>query len=127
MGHGSTFDGGDDFVIPARAKNASGAVGSRALVPAKAQQTQYPGLGDLAGAERHPDPGVPCQVPVRSVPIQTLAYGSVEYTLAYDQVFNEPGSPWLKMFDEAVYSNNVPQCLKIGQSGIQSTLNSVTS
>jgi hypothetical protein len=31
------------------------------------------------------------------------------------------------MFDEAVYSDNVSQALKIGQSGIQATLNSVTS
>jgi hypothetical protein len=31
------------------------------------------------------------------------------------------------MFDEAVYSDNVSQALVIGQSGIQATLNSVTS
>jgi hypothetical protein len=42
-------------------------------------------------------------------------------------VFNEPASPWLKMFDEAVYSDNVSNALSIGQSGIQATLNSVTS
>ena len=37
-------------------------------------------------------------------------------------MFNNPGSPWLKMFDEAVYKDNVNQGLKIGQSGIQHTL-----
>ena len=54
--------------------------------------------------------------------LNTLKYGSVEYTLAYNAVFNNPGAPWLKMFDEAVYGDNVNQGLKVGQSGIQSTL-----
>ena len=39
--------------------------------------------------------------------LKALAKGSVEYTLAYDAVYNEPGSPWFKMFEEAVYSGNV--------------------
>ena len=39
--------------------------------------------------------------------LKALAKGSVEFTLAYDAVFNEPGSPWFKMFEEAVYSGNV--------------------
>jgi hypothetical protein len=60
--------------------------------------------------------------PYDAVALNTLKYGSVEYTLAYNAIFNNPGSPWLKMFDEAVYSDNVNQALQIGQSGIQQTL-----
>jgi multiple sugar transport system substrate-binding protein len=126
-GHGSTFDGGDDFVIPAGAKNASGAWEVAQWFLAKAQQTQYPGLGDSPVRNDIVTPAFLAKYPYEKVPIQTLKYGSVEYTLAYDQVFNEPGSPWLKMFDEAVYSGNVAQGIKVGQSGIQSTLDSVTS
>ena len=40
-GHGSTFDGGDDFVIPQGAKNASGAWEVVQWFLAKAQQLQY--------------------------------------------------------------------------------------
>jgi multiple sugar transport system substrate-binding protein len=72
-------------------------------------------------------PSFEAKYPYDAVALNTLKYGSVEYTLAYDQVFNEPASPWLKMFDEAVYSDNVSNALSIGQSGIQATLNSVTS
>jgi hypothetical protein len=65
--------------------------------------------------------------PYDAVALNTLHYGSVEYTLAYNAVFNNPGSPWLKMFDEAVYSDNVSQALQIGQSGIQQTLDQADS
>ena len=41
----STFDGGDDFVIPAGAKNPSGAWEFIQWVLQKSQQVQYPGLG----------------------------------------------------------------------------------
>jgi len=126
-GPGSTFDGGDDFVIPAKAKNPSGAWEVVQWFLAKAQQEQYPGLGDSPVRNDILTPSFLAKYPYDAVPIRTLSHGSVEYTLAYDQVFNEPASPWLKMFDEAVYSGNVPQAIKIGQSGIQSTLDSVTS
>jgi len=61
------------------------------------------------------------------VALKALAKGSVEYTLAYDAVFNEPGSPWFKMFEEAVYSGKVSSGLQQGQSGVQSTLDTVKS
>jgi multiple sugar transport system substrate-binding protein len=126
-GPGSTFDGGDDFVIPAKAKNPSGAWEVVQWFLQKAQQEQYPGLGDSPVRSDILTKAFLAKYPYEAVPIGTLPHGSVEYTLAYDQVFNEPASPWLKMFDEAVYSDNVSQALTIGQSGIQSTLNSVTS
>ncbi|HEY2578166.1 MAG TPA: hypothetical protein VGI74_17830, partial [Streptosporangiaceae bacterium] len=65
--------------------------------------------------------------PYDVVALKALAKGSVEYTLAYDAVFNEPGSPWFKMFSEAVYSGNVSTAIQQGQPGIQATLSSVKS
>lgn len=126
-GHGSTFDGGDDFVIPAGAKNPSGAWEVVQWFLAKSQQLQYAANGGSPVRSDIVTPSFEKKYPYDAVALNTLKYGSVEYTLAYDQVFNEPASPWLKMFDEAVYSDNVPQSLTIGQSGIQATLNSVTS
>ncbi|MGD0344968.1 MAG: extracellular solute-binding protein [Acidimicrobiales bacterium] len=126
-GHGSTFDGGDDFVIPAGAKNPSGAWEVVQWFLAKAQQLQYAPNGESPVRTDIVTPSFEAKYPYDAVALNTLKYGSVEYTLAYDQVFNEPASPWLKMFDEAVYSDNVSNALSIGQSGIQATLNSVTS
>ncbi len=61
----STFDGGDDFVIPAGAPNASGAWEfiKWALEPGAAGRVS--GRGRHASPHGHPDPGVHGQVPVR--------------------------------------------------------------
>jgi len=72
-------------------------------------------------------PAFTAKFPYDAVALKALAKGSVEFTLAYDAVFNEPGSPWFKMFEEAVYSGNVKTALQQGQTGIQSTLDSVKS
>jgi len=123
----STFDGGDDFVIPAGASNPSGAWEFIKWALEPAQQAQYPSLGDTPVRTDILTPSFAAKNPYDAVALKALAKGSVEYTLAYDAVYNEPGSPWFKMFEEAVYSGNVSAGLQQGQSGIQSTLDSVKS
>lgn len=123
----STFDGGDDFVIPAGAPNASGAWEFIQWVLQPAQQVQYPSLGDTPIRTDILTPAFAAKNPYDAVALKALAKGSVEYTLAYDAVFNEPGSPWFKMFEDAVYNGNLSAGLAEGQSGIQNTLQSVTS
>lgn len=126
-GHGSTFDGGDDFVIPEGAKNPSGAWEVVKWFLSKGVQAQYAADGESPVLTNIVTPAFEKKYPYDAVALNTLKYGSVEYTLAYNAVFNNPGSPWLQMFDEAVYHDNVNQALKIGQSGIQATLNSADS
>ena len=123
----STFDGGDDFVIPAGAKNASGAWEFIKWALEPAQQEQYPAEGDTPVRTDILTPAFQAKYPYDAVALKALAKGSVEFTLAYDAVFNEPGSPWFKMFEEAVYNGNVAGALQSGQSGIQSTLQTVKS
>jgi len=123
----STFDGGDDFVIPAGAKNASGAWEFIQWALQPAQQSKYPAQGDTPVRTDVLTPAFAAKYPYDAVALKALAKGSVEFTLAYDAVFNEPGSPWFKMFEEAVYSGNVKTGIQEGQSGIQSTLDSVKS
>jgi len=123
----STFDGGDDFVIPAGASNPSGAWEFIKWVLEPAQQQQYPSLGDTPVRSDILTPAFAAKNPYDAVALKALAKGSVEYTLAYDAVYNEPGSPWFKMFEDAVYSGNLSAGLQEGQSGIQSTLDSVKS
>ncbi len=121
----STFDGGDDFVIPAGAPNASGAWEFIKWALEPAQQQKYPSEGMTPIRSDILTPAFASANPYDAVALRALAKGSVEYSLAYDAVFNEPGSPWFKMFEEAVYNGNVSGALSSGQSGIQSTLASV--
>jgi multiple sugar transport system substrate-binding protein len=121
----STFDGGDDFVIPAGAPNASGAWEFIKWALEPAQQQKYPSEGMTPIRSDVLTPAFATTNPYDAIALRALAKGSVEYTLAYDAVFNEPGSPWFKMFEEAVYNGNVSGALQTGQSGIQSTLASV--
>ncbi|HUC24964.1 MAG TPA: sugar ABC transporter substrate-binding protein [Streptosporangiaceae bacterium] len=121
----STFDGGDDFVIPKGAANPSGAWEFIKWALEPAQQVQYPALGDTPVRTDILTPAFKAKYPYDAVALEALAKGSVEYTLAYDAVFNEPGSPWFKMFETAVYDHNLSGGISEGQSGIQSTLQSV--
>jgi multiple sugar transport system substrate-binding protein len=123
----STFDGGDDFVIPAGASNPSGAWEFIKWALEPAQQVMYPSLGDTPVRTDILTPTFAAKNPYDAIALKALAKGSVEYTLAYDAVYNEPGSPWFKMFEDAVYQGNMKEALSEGQSGIQSTLDSVKS
>jgi multiple sugar transport system substrate-binding protein len=121
----STFDGGDDFVIPAGAANPSGAWEFIKWALDSQQQVKYPSEGMTPIRSDVLTPSFAATNPYDAVALQALAKGSVEYTLAYDAVFNEPGSPWFKMFEEAVYSGNVNAGIQQGQTGVQSTLDTV--
>jgi multiple sugar transport system substrate-binding protein len=123
----STFDGGDDFVIPAGAPNASGAWEFIKWALESQQQDKYPSEGMTPIRSDVLTPSFAAANPYDAVALKALAKGSVEYTLAYDAVYNEPGSPWFKMFEEAVYSGNVNTGIQQGQTGIQSTLDTVKS
>jgi multiple sugar transport system substrate-binding protein len=124
-GNYSTFDGGDDFVIPAGAPNASGAWEFIKWALEPQQQGKYPSEGMTPIRTDVLTPAFAKTNPYDAIALKALAKGSVEYTLAYDAVFNEPGSPWFKMFEEAVYNGNVSGAISSGQTNIQSTVTSV--
>jgi multiple sugar transport system substrate-binding protein len=123
----ATFDGGDDFVIPKGASNPSGAWEFAQWVLQEEQQAQYPSLGMTPVRSDVLTPAFQAKNAYDAVALKALAHGSVEYTLAYNAVFNAPGSPWFKMFEAAVYNGNVSAGMQEGQSGIQSTLDAVKS
>ena len=124
-GNYATFDGGDDFVIPKGASNPSGAWEFAKWVLQTEQQSRYPTLGMTPVRSDVLTPAFQTANGYDAVALHALARGSVEYTLAYNAVFNAPGSPWFKMFEDAVYNGNMSAALQEGQSGIQSTLDSV--
>jgi len=124
-GGGATFDGGDDFVIPKGASNPSGAWEFIQWVLQQHQQEEFPSLGDTPVRTDVLTPAFKAKNPYDAVALEALANGSVEYTLAYNAVFNVAGSPWFKMFEDAVYNGNMTSAMSDGQSGIQSALSSV--
>jgi multiple sugar transport system substrate-binding protein len=122
----STFDGGDDFVIPKGAKNASGAWEFIKWMLQVKQQEQYPALGESpVRTDVISAPGFAKANPYDVVAEKALKYGSAPVTLIYNAAFNVPSSPWYQMFTEAVYNKNLTGALQTGQQGFESVLSSV--
>jgi multiple sugar transport system substrate-binding protein len=122
----STFDGGDDFVIPAAAKNASGAWEFIQWVLQTEQQGQYPDLGATPIRTDVLTPAFSAAHPYDAVALKALAKGYAPPTLVYDQMFNQAGGPWFQMFTSAVYDGNMNLALQQGQSGLTRLLQQAT-
>jgi multiple sugar transport system substrate-binding protein len=114
----STFDGGDDFVIPTAAKNASGAWEFIQWVLQVGQQNQYPDLGATPIRTDVLTPAFSAAHPYDAVALKALAKGYAPPTLVYDQMFNQAGGPWFQMFTAAVCDGNMNAALQQGQSGL---------
>jgi multiple sugar transport system substrate-binding protein len=114
----STFDGGDDFVIPSAAKNASGAWEFIQWVLQTQQQEQYPALGATPVRTDVLTPAFSAKNPQDAVALKALAKGYAPVTLVYNQMFNEASGPWFQMFTTAVYDGNMSLALQQGQSGL---------
>lgn len=114
----STFDGGDDFAIPAAAKNPSGAWEFVQWVLQTQQQNQYPDLGATPIRTDVLTPAFSTAHPLDAVALKALARGYAPVTLVYDQMFNQAGGPWFQMFTTAVYDGNMSTALQQGQSGL---------
>jgi multiple sugar transport system substrate-binding protein len=123
----STFDGGDDFAIPAAAKNPSGAWEFIQWVLQTQQQSQYPDLGATPVRTDLLTPAFSSAHPEDAVALKALAKGYAPVTLVYDQMFNQAGGPWFQMFTTAVYNGDTPTALQQGQSGLTSLLQQASS
>jgi multiple sugar transport system substrate-binding protein len=115
----STFDGGDDFVIPKGAKNASGAWEFIKWVLQKSQQRIYPSHGYTPVRTDILGPAFDKANPYDAVALKALGHGYAPHTTIYNAAFNAPGSPWFQMFSEAVYKGNVAGALSTGQNGFE--------
>ena len=118
----STFDGGDDFAIPAAAKNPSGAWEFISWVLQQQQQEQYPGLGATPIRTDLLTSSFEAAHPQDAVALRALAKGYAPVGLIYNQAFNVPQGPWFQMFQTAVYDGNTTLALQQGQSGFTQLL-----
>ena len=123
----STFDGGDDISIPAGAKNPSEAWDFIQWMLQTKQQEEYPLFG-FTPVQFGPPDG-PVQEGQSStggtIALQAFTRGYLQIALKETQLFDLPTAPLLTMFDEAIYSDNIPKALQEGQSDFQSVLSSV--
>lgn len=118
----STFDGGDDFIIPSGAKNPSGAWEFVKWMLQKAQQVKYPALGYTPVRTDVLTTAYKKKNPYNAVALKALAHGSAPVTTIYNEAFNAPNSPWFQMFTQAVYKGDIAGALKTGQTGFQTVL-----
>ena len=123
----STFDGGDDFAIPAAAKNPTGAWEFVQWVLQTQQQDQYPALGATPVRTDVLTPAFSAAHPEDAVALKALAKGYAPVTMVYDQMFNQAGGPWFQMFTTAVYDGNMSLALQQGQSGLARLLQQASS
>lgn len=114
----STFDGGDDFVIPTAAKNPSGAWEFIQWVLQTQQQELFPAVGATPVRTDVLTPDFSAKNPQDAVALKALAKGYAPVTLVYDQMFNQASGPWFQMFSTAVYGGNMNAALQQGQSGL---------
>jgi multiple sugar transport system substrate-binding protein len=116
------FDGGDNFAIPRGAENASGAWEFARFALDLAQQSVLPTGGytpvrsDVATAEFR------AAYPQAVAPLDQLDRGYAPPTLAYNLLFNQPDSPFIAMFRQAVFDGDIDGALKTGQDGFDQTL-----
>jgi multiple sugar transport system substrate-binding protein len=123
----STFDGGDDFVIPSAAKNPSGAWEFIQWVLQTQQQEQFPSLGATPVRTDVLTPAFAAANPEDAVALKALGHGYAPVTLVYDQMFNEASGPWFQMFSTAVYDGDMSAALQQGQSGLARLLQQASS
>jgi multiple sugar transport system substrate-binding protein len=123
----STFDGGDDFAIPAAAKNPSGAWEFITWVMQTQQQQQYPDLGATPIRTDLLTPAFSAAHPLDAVALKALGHGYAPVGLIYNQAFNVPSGPWFQMFTTAVYDGNMTLALQQGQSGFTQLIQQAAS
>jgi multiple sugar transport system substrate-binding protein len=116
------FDGGDNLGIPRGARNASGAWEFAKFALDLAQQSALPTGGytpvrsDVATAEFRR------KYPQAVAPLDQLDRGYAPPTLAYNLLFNQPDSPFIAMFRQAVFGGDVDGALEAGQAGFDQIL-----
>lgn len=111
----ATFAGGDNLCIPRGARNASGAWQFAKFALDLPQQTNLPAGGYIpvradAATEEYRE-----KFPLAVAPLEGIASAYAPTTLAYNLLFNQPDSPWIAAFREAVFADDLDGALEQGQ------------
>ncbi|BDZ49731.1 sugar ABC transporter substrate-binding protein [Frondihabitans sucicola] len=119
----STYIGGANFGIPAKAKNQAGAWEYIKFASGKKMQALLPSAGfapirnDLVN-----DKSFTSANPEVVPGLTAAATGSAPFTLYHNQLFSLEAGPWQTMFTKAVFGGDVAGAMKQGQTGFTSVL-----
>jgi multiple sugar transport system substrate-binding protein len=121
-GGSAFFDGGDNLCIPRGAENASGAWEFAKFALDVQQQASLPTGGYTPVRSDAATPQFRRSYPQAVAPLDQIERGYAPPTLAYNLLFNQPDSPWIAMFRQAVFDGDVDGALEAGQQGFQRIL-----
>jgi multiple sugar transport system substrate-binding protein len=121
-GGSAFFDGGDNLCIPRGAENASGAWEFAKFALDVQQQSSLPTGGYTPVRSDAATPQFRRSYPQAVAPLDQIERGYAPPTLAYNLLFNQPDSPWIAMFRQAVFDGDVDGALEAGQQGFQRIL-----
>jgi len=121
-GGSAFFDGGDNLCIPRGAQNASGAWEFAKFALDVEQQSSLPTGGFTPVRSDVATPGFRKSYPQAVAPLDRIDRGYAPPTLAYNLLFNQPDSPWIAMFRQAVFDGDIDGALETGQQGFQRIL-----
>lgn len=121
-GGDSLFDGGANFGIPKGAKNPSGAWEFIKFALSQQAQVQAPTVGFTPIRGDVLTAGYQAKYPFDAVAVRALPQGYAPKTLAYNQIFNQPGGPWLTMFTDAVFGGDLDGALAAAQPAFTNAL-----
>lgn len=116
-GGSAFFTGGDNLAIPRGAPNASGAWEFAQFALDLEQQAQLPTGGFTPVRSDVATPGFREAYPQVVPPLDAIDRGYAPPTLAYNLLFNQPDSPFIGMFRQAVFDGDVDGALQAGQEG----------
>ncbi len=115
-GGASSFAGGDSIAIPAGSKYPNEAFEFIKWATSEEVQLEYyaklnnlPVRTDLTENEYF------AQDPRLTVAAEAMAMGRTPYTIVYNQLFNDPNGPWLKMIQTAVFEGKIQEAVVIAQ------------
>lgn len=121
-GGSAFFDGGDNLCIPRGAENASGAWQFATFALALEQQSQLPVGGYTPVRADAATPEFRSAFPQAVAPLDAIERGYAPPTLGYNLLFNQPDSPFIEMFRQAVFDGDVDGALRSGQDGFDRIL-----
>ena len=121
-GGSAFFDGGDNLCIPRGAQNASGAWEFAKFALDVKQQSSLPTGGFTPVRSDVATPEFRKSYPQAVAPLDRIDRGYAPPTLAYNLLFNQPDSPWIAMFRQAVFDGDIDGALEAGQQGFQRIL-----
>lgn len=111
----ATFAGGDNLCIPRGAQNASGAWEFARFALDLPQQTRLPAGGYVPVRSDAATPEYREEFPLATVSLDDIDAAYAPTTLAYNLLFNQPDSPWIASFRQAVFDGDLEGALADGQ------------